>query len=60
MRSGGGVASEGEIEGGVKFWRKELCVEEQERMREGGRRRRTHEWVWKEKCQHRADALVYM
>jgi hypothetical protein len=54
------VASEGEIEGGVKFWRKELCVEEQERMREGGRRRRTHEWVWKEKCQHRADALVYM
>jgi hypothetical protein len=27
-------ASHGEIEGGTKFWRREFCVEKQERMRE--------------------------
>jgi hypothetical protein len=42
------VASEGEIEKGEKFWRREICVEVQERMRGGGRRRRTREQIWKE------------
>jgi hypothetical protein len=45
MRSG---ASEGEIEGGAEFWRRELYVEEQERMREGGRRRKNRVGVRKE------------
>jgi hypothetical protein len=32
--------SEGEIVGGAKFWRRELFVEEQERMREREREER--------------------
>jgi hypothetical protein len=39
-------ASEGEIEGGAKFWKREPCVEEEERMREGGRK--TYKGLWKE------------
>jgi hypothetical protein len=58
MRPG---ASEGEIEGGAKFWRRELYVEEQERMREGGRRRKNHEGVRKElKDTSWAGALLHM
>jgi hypothetical protein len=49
MRRG---ASHGEIEGGTKFWRREFCVEKQERMRERERGRRTCEWVLKEERQH--------
>jgi hypothetical protein len=56
MRPG---ALEGEIEGGANFCDRELCVEE-ERMRDGGRRRGISERVLKEGCQpHWRHAIHY-